>query len=325
MRALVTGGTGFIGSHLVEALIKKGLSVRCLVRDPARPGWLEALDVELVKGDCTRPDTLKGVTSGVDYVFHAAGVTKANDAGTYDLINGEGTRYLAEAAVRDAAGLKKFVYVSSQAAAGPSREGRPRREEDPPEPVSDYGRSKLLGEEYLTRLKDELNVVFVRPTSVYGPRDRDIYTFFKLVNHRLRTSFREKRLVSLCYVDDLVDGILRSAFGETVSGEAFFFAWPEPYDWDAMGETIALALGVKARRVVLPIPLLSVVAVMAEGAASLTGSPALLNRQKMAEIRQRYWVVDVNKAKSKLGFTARHDFESGAKLTADWYRQNGWL
>lgn len=325
MRALVTGGTGFIGSHLVEALIKKGLAVRCLVRDPGRPGWLEGLDVELVKGDCAKPGTLKGVASGVDYIFHAAGVTKARDAGTYYLINGEGVKYLAEAAVRDAPGLRKFVYVSSQAAAGPSLEDRPRIEDDPPEPVSDYGKSKLLGERHLTALKDELNVVIVRPTSVYGPRDKDIYTFFKMISRGVRTTFIEKRLVSLCYVDDLVEGILLSAFGETASGEAFFMAWPEPYDWDTMGGTIASALGVKARRVVLPISLLSAVAVLAEGAATLTGRPALLNRQKMAEIRQRFWVVDVKKAEGRLGFKARHDFLAGARLTADWYRQNGWL
>jgi len=325
MRALVTGGTGFIGSHLVEALLSKGLSVRCLVRDPGKPGWLDGLDVELVKGDCTEPDTLRGIAAGIDYIFHAAGITKAAKGETYYAVNGEGTRHLAEAAVRDAEGLRKFVYISSQAAAGPSREGAPRREEDPPEPVSDYGRSKLLGEEYLIRLKDRLDIVFVRPTSVYGPRDRDVYTFFKMVSRGIRTAFRERRLVSLCYVGDLVDGILLSAFGDTTSGEAFFIAWPEPYDWDEMGGTLAEVLGVKARRVVIPLPVLSVVAFLSEGAAALAGKPALLNRQKMAEIRQRYWVADISKAKARLGFTAKYDFKAGARLAADWYRLNGWL
>ena len=325
MKALVTGGTGFIGSHLVEALVKRGVSVRCLVREPGRPGWLEGLDVELVKGDCARPDTLGGAASGMDYVFHAAGITKAADPREYYLANAEGARFMAEAAARDAGGAVKFVYVSSQAAAGPSSEGVARKEDDPPAPVTDYGRSKLLGEKYVLGLRDRLNVAIVRPTSVYGPRDRDIYTFFKLVSRGVRTAFRQRRLVSLCYVDDLVEGIVRAAFSDTENGDAFFIAHPEPCDWDYMGDTIAWALGVKARRVVVPIPVLSLVALAAEGYAALTGRPALLNRQKMAEIRQRYWVADVGKARERLGFTASHDFRDGARLTAEWYRRAGWI
>ncbi len=325
MKALVTGGTGFIGSHLVEALLKRGATVRCLVRDPARPGWLKGLDVELAKGDCARPDTLGGAAKGVDYVFHAAGITKAADPKDYYLANGEGTRFIAEAAARDAGEGVKFIYVSSQAAAGPSREGVARKEDDPPEPVSDYGRSKLLGEKYVLEMRDRLNVVIVRPTSVYGPRDRDIYAFFKLVSKGVRTAFSERRIVSLCYVDDLVEGTVRAAFADTGNGEAFFIAHPEPCDWDYLGETIAWSLGVKARRVLVPLPVLSLVALAAEGYAALTGRPALLNRQKMAEIRQRYWVADVGKSKERLGFTASHDFKDGARLTADWYRAAGWI
>jgi nucleoside-diphosphate-sugar epimerase len=258
-------------------------------------------------------------------VFHAAGITKAADPKAYYLVNGEGTRAIAEATARDTGGRAKFVYVSSQAASGPSSEGVPRREEDPSSPVSDYGRSKLLGEERILALRDRLNVAIVRPTSVYGPRDRDIYTFFKLVSKGIRTSFKERRMVSLCYVDDLVEGILRAAFADTENGESFFMAHPEPCDWDYIGETMAWALGVRARRVVVPLPVLSLVALAAEGYAAITGRPALLNRQKMAEIRQRFWVVDVGRAARRLSFTAGHDFRHGASLTADWYRAQGWI
>jgi len=322
---LVTGGAGFIGSHLVEALLKRGLSVRCLVRDPAAPKWLRGLDVELVKGDIDKPESLKGIFGDVDYVFHAAGVTKAADAGTYYRVNAEGTKNLALAAVKGGGRLKKFVLVSSQAASGPSLEGRPRKEDDPPAPVTDYGRSKLEGERNALALKDEIPLVIVRPPSVYGPRDRDVYTFFKLVKRGIRTTFREERLISMCYVDDLVEGVLLAGFGETESGEAFFIADPVPYGWDYMGEAIAEAFGVQAMRVVVPVSVLSVVAALSEAAGALTGRPALLNRQKMAEIRQRYWVLDVGKAGRRLGFAASRDFRTGARLTAQWYRSQGWL
>ncbi|HLB24926.1 MAG TPA: NAD-dependent epimerase/dehydratase family protein, partial [Nitrospirota bacterium] len=194
MKALVTGGTGFIGSHLVEALLKKGYSVRCLVRDLAKQGWLAGLDVELVTGDCNEPATLEGAVDGVDYVFHVAGITKAARGETYYSVNGEGTKNVALAAA-GSAGLRKLVYVSSQAAAGPSRQGRPRKEDDPPGPVSDYGRSKLMGERYCLELADRVDLAIVRPTSVYGPRDRDIYTFFRMVSRGYRTTFRQERLV----------------------------------------------------------------------------------------------------------------------------------
>lgn len=325
MRAFVTGGTGFIGSHLVEALLVAGYEVDCLVRDTSRTGWLAGKAVNMIPGDCTDPSSLKGVTSGADIVFHNAGLTKTADPAEYYRVNADGTKNVLEAAVRDASGLRKFVLVSSQAAAGPSAEGTARKEEDPPAPVTDYGRSKLDAERYALGYADRLPVVIVRPTAVYGPRDTDIYTFFKLVSKGIRTTFHDKRIVSLCYVTDLVDGMIKAATSETASGDAFFIADPEPYDWDYIGTTIASALGVNARRVVLPVGLLAVVAVMAEGWGMLTGKPALLNRQKMAEIRQRFWVADTGRAAGVLGYTARHDFAAGAALTVKWYRENGWL
>jgi len=325
MRAFVTGGTGFVGSHLVEALLGRGFEVRCLVRDPADLKWLTGLDVELVVGDCSDPEGLKGSTAGADYVFHVAGLTKAVDPRDYYTVNSDGARNMAEAALRDNNGLKKFVLVSSQAAAGPSQAGVPRKEDDPPSPVTDYGKSKLLAEKYLTGLKDELPVAIVRPPSVYGPRDRDIYTFFKLVSRGVRTSFNDERLISFCYVKDLAEGIIAAALKDTDSGEAFFIAHDRPLGWDEIGEAVAAALGVRARRVALPIAALSLVALVSEGVSALTGRPALMNRQKMAEIRQRYWVVDTAKAKAVLGFEAAVDFRAGAMLTARWYREHGWL
>ena len=324
MKVLVTGGTGFIGSHLTEALLKKGFQVSCLVRNPDRPGWLGGLPVETIKGDCTDPASLEAAVAGVDYIFHAAGLTKAADPKDYYRVNAEGTKNLCQAA-KQAGGLRKLVCISSQAAAGPSEKGRPRREGDAEAPVSDYGRSKLLGERYAHRLKDGLNFVILRPTSVYGPRDKDIFTFFRMVNRGFRTSFRQERLISVCYVSDLVDAAIAAAEADTESGETFFIGEPEPYSWDGMGEAIADALGVRARRVVVPIPLLYAVALAAEGVAALSGKPALLNRQKMAEIRQRYWVVDVSRARERLGFQARTDFKTGARAAADWYRRNAWL
>ncbi len=325
MKALVTGGTGFIGSHLVEALLKKGIETRCLVRDPAQLKWLAGLDAEIIRGDTEAADSLSAAVAGVDYVFHAAGITKAARPQYYYRINAQGTENLLMAALREAGRIKKFVLVSSQAAAGPSREGIPRREDDEPMPVSDYGRSKLLAERHALAVKDELNIAIVRPTSVYGPRDRDIFTFFKMVQKGFRTAFFEKRFLSVCFVSDIVEGTVNAAFEDTRSGDAFFLAHPDVLDWDFIGEAIANALGVKAKRLAVPVPLMGAVALCAEVFSAISGKPALLNRQKMAEIRQRFWVVDTKKAEEVLKFKARVDFPTGAKITAEWYRLHGWL
>ncbi len=325
MKALVTGGTGFIGSHLVEALLKNGVEVRCLVRDLGHLKWLAGLDVEIIRGDTDIEASLSAAVAGVDYVFHAAGITKAARAWDYYRVNAQGTENLLRAALREAGRIRKFVLVSSQAAAGPSKDGVPRREDDEPMPVSDYGRSKLLAERHALAVKDELNIAIVRPTSVYGPRDRDIFTFFKMVQRGFRTAFFEKRLLSVCFVSDIVEGTVNAAFEETKSGDAFFLAHPDVLDWDFIGEAIARALGVRPRRVVIPVPLMGAVALCAEAFSVFSRKPALLNSQKMAEIRQRFWVVATNKAEEVLKFKARVDFPTGAKITAEWYRLHGWL
>ncbi|HEY3346285.1 MAG TPA: NAD-dependent epimerase/dehydratase family protein [Nitrospirota bacterium] len=327
MKALVTGGTGFIGSHLVEELLVRGFEVTCLVRDPLNLNWLNGpccgKDIRFVRGDCRDPESLVGRLDGAEYVFHLAGVTKAARSREYYNANAEGADNIAKAAAQ--AGVRKFVHVSSQAAAGPSSAGVPRREEDPPMPVSDYGRSKLLGEQNVLGLKDAMDVAVVRPTAVYGPRDRDVYEFFRMVGRGFRTSFADERLISICHVEDLVDGIMRAALKNTRSGDVFFISGDRPYTWDEIGEAISEAVGRKATRVVLPLAALSAVAIASEAVSLITRRPALLNRQKVQEVRQRYWVADTARAKEQLGFSASINFADGARQTARWYRENGWL
>src|SRR6266508_2168624 len=146
-RALVTGGTGLVGSHLVEMLLQKGYAVTCLVRYPQRPHWLTGMNVDLVQGDCLNPESLVPAVRGASIVFHLAGLTKAMHARDYYLVNHIGTRNILEACARHNPAVGKFVLISSLAAAGPSPDGRPVRDTDVPRPVSDYGRSKLLAEE----------------------------------------------------------------------------------------------------------------------------------------------------------------------------------
>ena len=147
MKALVTGATGFVGSHLVEALLGQGVQVRCLVRDKGHLGWVKDSSVEFVVGNCQEKNSLKEGVKGVDQVFHLAGAIAAVKEKTYFEVNAMGTENLVQACIENNTRIKKFIYLSSQAAAGPCRIGEKKKESDPCEPVSPYGKSKLLGEQ----------------------------------------------------------------------------------------------------------------------------------------------------------------------------------
>lgn len=203
-KALVTGANGFVGSHLVEALLHRGYRVRCLVRKTSNLRWLSGLNVEYVYCDIAEKDSLRDAVRGVDFVFHCAGLTKARNREEYFKANAEGTKNLVEVCLKHNPELKRFVYVSSQAAVGPGSDEKPLNEEAPCRPVTHYGESKLEGEKIVLAYVSRLPITIVRPPAVYGPRDTDILGFFKVANSRFRVSFGlGQSFLSLVYVKDL--------------------------------------------------------------------------------------------------------------------------
>ena len=326
MKALVTGGTGFIGSHLTEALIRKGVQVRCLLRKTSDWKWLKGLPIEFAHGDCNDKTSLEKAVRGVDWVFHLAGVTKAIKEETYFEVNGLGTRNLIHACLENNPRLQKFIYISSQAAAGPSRNGRNKKELDPCEPVSFYGRSKRAGEEWVLTHTHDLPVLILRPSAVYGPRDKDILTLFKCISRRIKPSPRgPDQHLSLCYVQDLVQGILLAAETQTKSGEIFFLSDGNDYRMEEIGDTIARAMGITALRIRVPRRMVVGIACFSEYLSKLFGRPFLLNRDKAKEMVQKEWVCDITKAKTLLGFEPRVLLPEGAGSTFEWYKKEKWL
>jgi dihydroflavonol-4-reductase len=326
LRVLVTGGTGFIGSHLVESLIERGFHVRCLVRKTSDLKWLRDLPIELAHGDCIDKDSLGGAVKGVDLVFHVAGVTKAIREKTYFEINAFGTENLIHACLEHNTHLERFIYVSSQAAAGPCRHGGRKEESDLCEPVSPYGRSKRMGEELAVAHSHELPLLILRPCAVYGPRDRDIYVFFKLLSKGIKPCLSGRdHHISLCYVGDIVQGILLAAEGQQASGEIFFLSDGHDYRLDEIGDIIARAMEVTPLCIRVPEWMLFGIAFFSEYLSKLTGKPPLINRGKVEEMVQGNWVCDITKAKTRLGFEPRIPLTQGAKLTFEWYRKERWL
>jgi len=323
MRTLVSGGNGFIGSHLVEALKKRGYSVTCLIRKTSNLKWLKGLDVKFVYGDCTERESLYEAVEGADYVYHLAGVVRAVDRETYYRVNFLGTRNLLEVCNRINQKIKKFVYLSSQAAVGPiSPEG-----EGDCHPITDYGKSKLKGEIVVYSYSDRLPVLIIRAPAIYGPRDKDIYTYFKFLKRGIKPvpGNGEGHMPPLFYVGDLIEGMILAAERESSSGETYFFADERSYSWKEAADKAAQALGVKAIKINIPVWLILAFAFLSEFSSGITHRPALIDRQKAKELLHEGWFCDISKARERLGFKPKFSLEEGLRITAGWYKDNGWL
>jgi dihydroflavonol-4-reductase len=326
MQALVTGASGFIGSHLVEFLLARGYTVRCLLRTSSSMAWLKDLPIEIVYGDVFNTPALENAVRGVDYVFHSAGLTKAKKKEDYFRANAEGTRLLLEAALKVNPALKRFVLISSQTAAGPSPTATPITEETPSHPLTTYGRSKRAAEEIVLGAKDRIPITIVRPPAVYGPRDKDIFEFFKTMRSGLQpvAGFGEK-FVSLVHVTDLVRGIVLAAESPVAAGQTYFISSSRVYGWDEIGKITRGVLGRKALTVRIPEWGIYTISTAAEFFSLFSSKPALLNLEKARDMVQDYWTCDAGKAKRDFGYEQEISAEAGIRGTIDWYVEQGWL
>ena len=325
-KSLVTGGTGFIGSHLVEALLREGDEVRCLVRKGRPVRWIRGLDVDFFEGDCADFSSLASAVEGVDHVYHVAGVTRAIENGAFYRTNTCGTENLIRACIERNPDLQRFVYLSSQAAVGPCKGEGLSVEADPCWPVSHYGRSKRQGEEAVLKVRDRLNGVILRPCAVYGPRDRDFLPIFQSIGMGIQIGLWgvEQRL-SLCYVEDLVSAIVMAGERGISSGEIFFVSDGNVYSWRDLCRTISEVLEVRAIHLGLPVSVFRWAAGVADWISKLSGRVRVFGRERYQEMIQPNWCCDPTKAMSDLGLSPSLDLRQGIAVTAEWYREQGWL
>lgn len=288
--------------------------------------WLEGLPIEVTFGDCNDQTSLKEAVKGVDQIFHLAGITKAIHEKTYFEVNARGTENMIHACLENNPHLQKFIYLSSQAAAGPCRNGDKKREADQCEPVSAYGRSKRMGEELALAHAHEIPLLVLRPCAVYGPRERDIYIFFKLLSKRIKLCLSgEDQHLSLCYVEDIIQAILLSAQSQEPSGEIFFLSDGQDYQLEEISDTLTRVMGVTAYCIHVPEWVIMGMASSSEYLSRLSGKPPILNKGKVEEMVQKNWVCDITKARTALGFDPHILLEQGAKLTFEWYKKENWL
>ena len=329
-RALVTGGTGFIGRHLTELLLGREERVRCFARRPGPPG------AESVIGDITCPDAIAGALTGIDVVYHLAGATLPPRGATYETINALGCARVAEACAEQPT-PPTLVYVSSLAAVGPSRDGLPVTELTPPQPVSEYGKSKLRGEANLRPFAGKVPISVVRPPAVFGPGEPHLVRLFGLAKRRLHVvPGRADVRLAWVHVADLAESLVLAAnVGERLpppdSGDGpdvgvYLVALDEQPTMSEVASIAASHLGTTIKRTIhLPVILCQLAARLNHLRCRLRGRASWLNPDKMREATSGPWICSSEKAKRELGFACRVNLHDGFGELKQWYTANGML
>lgn len=324
MRVLVTGASGFIGSHLTERLLKEGYEVACLRRKTSSMQWLEGLNVRYVTGDCCDRSSLDDCVRGYDYIFHLSGLTKAVSRKEFYTVNEKGTENIIDAVDRCNPNIKRFVYLSSLSAFGPLDNIHSPHRDGKPFPVSDYGKSKLRGEVAVMRYSSRIPVSILRPAAVYGPRDREFFLLFKLIKRGFMPYWGGGR-VSLVYIDDLIDAIILAALKDSSIGNTYFISDGMVYSIDEIIDEIASALEVRVFKVRLPRAILPVIGLIGDVVNKMKGRATMINRDKIREIMHGDWPCDITKARDDLDFEPKIGIKKGMRWTAEWYRIHRWL
>ena len=325
-KALVTGGTGFIGSHLVDRLLAKEDygEIRCLVRED--PKWLKGKNVRIYKGDLFDMETLAMISREVTHVYHVAGLTRSKKWDDFLRSNVLATENLVNICSKNDSTLQRILVTSSLAAVGKG-DGNLATESSPLKPVSMYGRSKAMMEMRLQSWYKRAPITIVRPPSVYGPRERDIYTFFQAVNKGLCpvVGNPDHKELSLVYVADLVDGMIRAAESSISLAQTYFLGSTEVYAWREIKDLSAKILGRKARMVRVPGAAVQTVGYLSEWISALSGQYPPLNAEKAREIRFAAKACSSELARKEIGYAPQMTLKDGFKKTIDWYHENGWL
>ena len=326
MKVLLTGSSGFVGSHILDRLVAHGVSTTVLLRPASDRTFLRTHlpGLEIRPGYINEPESLRRAMDGVTHIIHCAGCTRASRVSEFYDTNHLGTRNVVEAVNTLGARVERLVHVSSLAVAGPATASQPAREEDPPRPVSEYGKSKLAAE-HEVRSRCHVPYTILRPPAVYGPRDSGFLPMFKAVKRHVQPRPSQRQALSLVYVQDLAEAVVKCLNHPTAAGKTYFVASGELTTGGRMAEEIAAQLGVWTFPCPLPPAFLWPLCLAQEILSRVTGKPGLLNLQKFAELKAPGWVCDASRLERELGHTCGTTLRQGIAESLRWYLAQGWL
>jgi nucleoside-diphosphate-sugar epimerase len=325
MKALLTGASGFVGSHLLDSLCEQGLETAILLRPSSDRRFISShASLEVRTGSITDPDSLLKALDGISHVIHCAGCTRASRYSQFYEINDLGLRNVVAAVNARQDQVRRLIHISSLAVTGPATVTRPAREEDPSKPISEYGKSKLAGE---LEVKDNCRVEFVvlRPPAVYGPRDNVFLPMFQAVKKHLLPRPNGRQALSLVFVKDLAQAVVRCLTHPAAGGKTYFVASREIVTARQMAQEIASRMQHWTVPVPLPAAALLPLCLAQEAWSRMTGKPTLLNLQKFAELRAPGWVCDPSRFEREIGVKCETSLKSGILETLSWYKAQEWL
>lgn len=325
MRALVTGGSGFIGGYLVAALIEKNWEVSVLIRETTDTSRLENRGIHLVKGDFADKSSLKKAVKGMDYIFHAAAIIYGSNWEMFYKANVQSTENLLAACVEENPTLKKFVFISTIAASGPSVKSRLKNEDDECRPISFYGESKLAAEEITRKYGARIPFVIIRPPSVIGMRQRELETLLLTIKKGILPQLGNgDKQTCICSVEDVVRALILAAETEAASGQTYFVSDNNTYSWRELLDIAARAMG-KRFVIKVPYPLVFLIALISEAGARFLGTKRLVNMIDIVQSRKYYWLYSSDRIHRELGFSPQTTYEQAIKRIIDAYRAEGTL
>ena len=331
MRILITGASGFIGSFIVEEALKQGFETWAAVRKSSSKAFLQDERIHFIELDFSSQQQLESQLSGhqFDYVVHAAGATKCLHKEDFFRINTEGTQHLVKALMALRMPLRRFVYISSLSIMGAIREQQPYeeiREGDEARPNTAYGESKLAAEQWLSALTEPFPYIILRPTGVYGPRERDYFLQVKSIKSHIDFAVGFKRQdITFVYVTDVVQAVFL-ALEKGQTGRGYFLSDGEVYQSATFSDLVHDALGRPWWiRLTAPIWVLRIVTRVGDWWGKTTGKMSALNNDKFNILRQRNWRCDITPARNDLGYEPQVKLKEGVRRSIEWYQENHWL